>query len=291
MNTKSSARQSRSVVADDRVLLATRLVAAFVVLILVLAVWVLYFLPDQTDQYFAWTIKPLMTPLAMGAGYAMGAFFFIRVLISKSWRSAALGFLPITVFTIFMLLATLLHWDRFHQGTWSFELWLGVYLITPFLVPYIWFRNRGTDPGTSEPGDPTVPLMVRRAAAIGGMGITVFGILIFLVPDLAIRIWPWQLTPLTARILAGWLMLPGIGGLVLSREPRWNRGWRLLVETLSVGALLFFIGVTRAWSDWNLANPLSALVLAALIFAVLILLVLYARTESLRRSMSKQAVA
>jgi hypothetical protein len=276
---------------NDRVLPVTRLVAAFVIIILVLAIWVLYLHPDETDQFFAWTIKPRMTALAMGAGYAMGAYFFARVLLSPRWHRAGLGFLPITVFTIFMLLATVLHWDRFHQGTFSFALWVVVYVITPFLVPFIWLRNRAADPGTSEPSDLIVPSMVRQAAGIAGIAVSLFGILIFIIPDLAIRIWPWQLTPLTARVLAGWLMLPGIGGLVLSREARWSGGWRLMVESVTLGAVLFFIGVARAWSDWQFTNPLNGVILAALILALVSMLLLYGRVEMMRRSLSKRKVA
>lgn len=280
---------ARSQTPDDRVLLSTRLVAAFVIIILALAVWVLYLYPDQTDQFFAWTIKPRMTPLAMGAGYAMGAYFFARVLTSSRWHRAALGFIPITVFTIFMLLATLLHWDRFHQGTPSFGLWVVVYVITPFLVPLIWLRNRAADPGTPEPGDLIVPSLVRRAAGIAGLAVTLFGILIFLVPDLAIRIWPWQLTPLTARVLAGWSMLPGIGGLVLSRETRWSGGWRVMVEAVTFGAVLFFIGVARAWSDWQFTNPLNGMILVILVLSLVLILFLYIRVEATRRTLSKSS--
>ncbi len=279
---------ARPLSPDDRVLLATRLVAAFVIFILVLAVWVLYLRPDETDQFFAWTIKPRMTSLAMGAGYAMGAYFFARVLLSPRWHRASLGFLPITVFTIFMLLATVLHWDRFHQGTISFMLWTVVYVITPFLVPFIWLRNRAADPGTPEPGDLIVPPLVRQAAGIAGAAVTLFGIFIFIVPDLAIRIWPWQLTPLTARVLAGWLMLPGIGGLVLAREMRWSGGWRLMVESVTLGAVLFFIGVARAWSDWQFTNPLNGVILAALVLSLVLMVLLYWRIETMRRSLSKR---
>jgi hypothetical protein len=278
-----SASRPRSLARDDRVLLGTRMVAGFVILILALAVWVLYLHPDETDQAFAWTIKPRMTALALGAGYAMGAYFFARVLTSTRWHRAALGFMPITAFTIAMLLATLLHWDRFHHGTFSFALWVVIYAITPLLVPLTWLRNRSTDPGTTEPHDLFVPRWVRRAAGLAGLAVTLFAVLVFVLPDLAIRSWPWQLTPLTARVFAGWMLLPGIGGLVLSRERRWSGGWRLLVESVSVGALLFFIGVPRAWTDWQFANPLNAIVLAALVFSLVAMLSLYVGIEIVRR--------
>jgi hypothetical protein len=260
---------------DDRVLIGTRLAAGFVIFILVLAVAVLYFHPDQTDQYFAWTVKPVMTPLAMGAGYAMGAYFFLRVMLSNRWHRAAPGFLAITAFTIAMLLATLLHWDRFHQGTWAFALWFIVYLITPVLVPLLWLRNRFSDPRTPEANDVSVPIWVRRVTGLGGAAICLFAVAVFLLPDLAIGMWPWQLTPLTARVLAGWLILVGVGGLVLSREAWWSAGWRLLIESAAVGAILLLIGAARTWSDWHLDNLLNVGILLLVVVSLALLIAFY----------------
>lgn len=253
---------------DDRVLLATRIVAAGVIAILILAVIALYLHPDETDQYFAWTIKQRMTAMAIGAGYLMGAYFFARVLTSSRWHRVAAGFLPLTAFTIGMALATILHWDKFHQGQWNALLWAIVYALTPFLVPFIWWRNQRTDPQTPEANDLTVPQTVRTAALVVGIAIALAGVLVFVQPELAKNVWPWTLTDLTARVLAGWLMLPAIGGLYLMREPRWS-AWRVLLETASVGALFFLIAMIVAWSDWSQTNPLTWITALLIVGAVL----------------------
>lgn len=243
---------------DDRVLPLTRVVAVGVIFILLLAVLALYLFPDFTDQNFAWTIKPRMMAMAIGAGYLMGAYFFARVLTARRWHHVASGFLAITAFTIGMALATILHVDRFHQGDWHFYLWSVTYVITPFLVPFVWWRNQQTDPGVPEADDLVVPQLM-RTAAVGGIGALLVGVVIFTLPQLAIIIWPWTLTLLTARILAGWLMLPAIGGLYLARERRWS-GWRVLFETVTVGALFFLIAMVFSWGDLNILNPLTWLI-------------------------------
>ena len=63
---------------DDHIFPVTRWVAILVVPVLVLAFIILYLLPERTADYFAWTIKPTMTPMMMGAGYLAGAYFFVR---------------------------------------------------------------------------------------------------------------------------------------------------------------------------------------------------------------------
>ncbi len=268
---------------DDRVLLLTRFVAALVILILILAVLALYLNPDQTAQNFAWTIQPRMTAMAMGAGYLMGAYFFARVLTASHWHRVAAGFLAITAFTIGMALATILHLDRFHQGQWNAILWEVVYALTPFLVPFIWFLNQRTEPGTPEVNDVTVPRLLRQAVAITGIVMLLASLLVFVQPQFAISIWPWSLTPLTARVLAGWLLLPGIGGIYLLRESRWS-GWRILVESVIVASAFMLIATVIAWSDWQPSNPFTLLLAAGIVAALLFMPALYLFFERRRRT-------
>jgi hypothetical protein len=277
----------RVIPRDDRVLPEIRIASAMVILILLLAVRALYFQPEQG---FAWTIKPSLTAMAMGAGYAMGAYFFLRAMTARYWHRVAAGFLPITAFCVLMALATLLHWDRFHQGQVSFVLWAIVYAVTPFLVPILWLRNQATDPQTLEPGDLAVPHAVRGAALLIGLGVTAAGVLFFAMPDLAMRIWPWQLTPLTARVLAGWMMLPGIGGLYLAREVRWS-AWRVMVESVAVGSALFLLAATRVPGDLNSSVVSTAVFLAMVAFVLVLMPLLYLLLETRRRRATSTAKA
>jgi len=268
-----SIQNSGSRPRDDRVLPEVRAVAVFVIFILILAVIVLYFMPDTTDTNFAWTIKPTLTAMAMGAGYIMGIYFFARVTFLKRWHYATVGYLPITMFTIWMLLATLLHLDRFNQSAFAFYFWLVIYIITPILVPFLWFRNRVTDPGLTA-NEFQVPIIARRIAGVIGVAFTLFFILCFLFPDVLIGIFPWKLTPLTARVIAGWLSFPGIGGLMLAREPRWS-SWRLVIEAAYVGIVFFLLAVPRAWNDLVQGNPLTWVLLIALLGSLILVPALY----------------
>ncbi len=99
---------------------------------LVAAFIVLYFLPDESGQRFAWQINPAMTAAWMGAGYLGGAYFFVRVLLGKRWHRILPGFRALTAFTWAMLVATPLHWSRFDLGHRLFQIWLVLYVVTPF---------------------------------------------------------------------------------------------------------------------------------------------------------------
>lgn len=99
-------------------------VLALLVPILVAAFVILYLSPhDLGDDWFAWSINPLMSSMMLGATYLGGAYFFVTVLRSRQWRHAWLGLLPVTAFAGILGIATLLHWDVFPLERFGFRLW------------------------------------------------------------------------------------------------------------------------------------------------------------------------
>ena len=84
------------------------------------------------------------------------------------------------------------------------------------------------------------------------------------MPQIAVDLWPWQLTPLTARVLASLTVQVGVGALMLSRDPRWS-AWRLIVQTYLVATALLLVGAVRAFGDFDTGNPLTWLYLAGLL--------------------------
>src|ERR1700680_3752172 len=112
----------------DSILASTRWVSALIIPFLTAAFVILYIWPDRTDQLFAWTIRPRMTPLLMGAGYIAGAYFFVRVVTGRRWHHVTLGFPAVAAFATLEGLATILHWDRFYHDHISFWAWVLLYV-------------------------------------------------------------------------------------------------------------------------------------------------------------------
>jgi hypothetical protein len=248
---------------DDRILPFTRVVAAIVFVILVLAWFVLFLHPGETDRRFAWTIDSRMTAMVMGAGYGSALYFFAAVLTGRRWHRVALGFFPTTVFTWMMLGATLVHWDRFRHGSSPFILWFWVYLITPVLVPTVWLVNRRHDPRTLEERDATFPPWIRGAMIAAGVGILLVAAWLYVWPDDAIGSWPWALTPLTARAVAAFVALPGVAWLSIAADGRWSAA-RVMLATVALGLGLLLIAVVRARDEFDHGNALSIIYVAGL---------------------------
>lgn len=143
----SNARQAPGEPArDDRILSTTKVALIVVVPFLVLAFLILHLFPERSGERFAWAIKPAMTSLFIGAGYLGGGYQFVQLIFGREWHRYSMAFPPVMTFTVAMLAATLPHWDRFEIHHFPFQLWVVLYVVTPFLVTWLWWTNRRTDP-------------------------------------------------------------------------------------------------------------------------------------------------
>ena len=259
---------------NDQILPITRWVAALVVPILLLAFIILYLLPNRTADYFAWTINPTMTSMMMGAGYLAGAYFFTHVVLAKKWHHVALGFPAVTAFVWFMLIATILHYDRFNHNHPAFIAWLILYVVTPILIPALWWFNRKKDPGLPDALDVVIPKWARTI--MGVIAIVTLGnaVLMLLFPAWYIPIWPWQLSPLTARIVAGWFALPGMVALGVAADSRWSAA-RITLQSQIIGLVLILVAVARSWQEFDAGKAATWVFVGGLAALLLVVVGLY----------------
>jgi hypothetical protein len=265
-------------VRDGHVLPLTRWVARFIIPFLAAAALVLYGVPGRTTELFAWTIRPDMTPLIMGAGYGAGVYFFYRVATVDAWHTVAPVFPGIATFTWLMAFATILHWGNFNHEHYTFVLWVFLYAVTPVLVPGLWALNRRTEPVSPSPPERQLPRAVRVLG--GGLGavITVSAVALFVAPGPMIEVWPWSVSPLTARILTGWFALLGVVNAVVVLDPRWSAA-RILVQSQLLGFALVLLGVVRAWGDFDPSNVLTWSFVGGMVLYLGTVLVLYVGME------------
>src|SRR5258708_19344826 len=147
-----------------------------------------------------------------------------------------------------MLAASPVPWDRFAIHPLPFQLWVALYIITPFLITWLWWTNRRTDPVAPEPGDPLLPRGANFAFGALGVVTLLAAMTVFVKPQLAIGVWSWSLTPLTARVLAGWFALMGVGSLVLARERRWS------ACRVALQSFMLWHGLVLAGAFWHVED-------------------------------------
>jgi hypothetical protein len=265
-------------VRSDRILPETRWVSAIIVPFLVAAFAILYLFPDHTQELFAWGIQPRMSAMMLGAAYLGGAYFFVRTAADARWHWVKVGFLPVTTFATLMGIATILHWERFNHGSLSFFAWVGLYFTTPFIVFLLWLRNRSTDPGPTS-HDRRVPRLVRLVIGIVGSLTLLTSPVLFLQPGFMISTWPWQLTPLTARVMGALFALTGVGELTIALDVRWS-AVRIALQSQMIGVAAIGLAMVFSWSNFHQANPLTWIFLASILFLLVASPLLYLWVET-----------
>jgi hypothetical protein len=199
--------------------------------LLVLTIGVLlYLFPGRTDLLFSWTVSPAITAAFLGAAYLSACVLEFLSARERTWARARIAVPAVLLFTILTLVATLLHIDKFHFGpafsfvtqgiTW---VWLVVYAVVPVamsLLLVLQLRQAGTDLPRQAPMPGWIRLVFAGQAAV----MVPLGIALFLLPkQTGESIWPWMLTPLTARAIGAWLVGVGVAAGHFAWEADWTR--------------------------------------------------------------------
>jgi hypothetical protein len=216
---------------------------------------------DNTDEYFAWTIKPPLTAAFLGAGYWAACVLLGVGAFERYWANVRAAVIAVGVFVPLMFTATLIHLDRFHLGAGSATAraagwgWLVFYaavvVVVPAAVAVQLLTVRGEDPPRRAP----LALWVRTTLAAQGLVLAGIGIPLYAAPVDVATIWPWELTPLTARAVASWLIGVGIAALASVRENDYVRLRTLFAANVVLGVLQL-VGVLRYHGtlDWHSAG-------------------------------------
>ena len=237
----------------------TRVIAGVICLVLLDATQLLFFYPDRTSTLWAWKLQPEITAMVLGSVYAGGAYFFARILFGAPWRSVAAGFPSVIVFVWMAGIATLLHLDRFIKDSVPFAAWVVLYVVTPFVVPWLVARNHRR---YGAPDGAPLPRVIARGLGVVGGVLLAAGVLFLIVPDVAIDSWPWPLTPLTARVTGAVLAMYGTVWLAVAVHNTWV-GARIPLEAHAIGMAFALVAVARGEDVVDWGNPLAIVFVAA----------------------------
>ena len=232
----------------------------------------LWFFADRTDEIFAWTIDVEITAAFIGSCYWSAAVLALLSARQQTWARARLGVPGVLAFIWLTLLATLLHLDLFHLDASDSKaqvagwVWLVIYVAEPPLLLWAFIaqlRAAGAKPSRPNPLSRPYRFLLAGQAAI----LLAFGAALFVAPTDVGRAWPWELTELTGRAIAAWLI--AFGGLLAAiwwenERSRIRLGmYALLALVLLEAVALARFGDEVAWSG------AGAIVLIAFIASVL----------------------
>lgn len=232
----------------------------------------LYLVPQNAEEYFSWTVEPALSAAFLGGAYLSAAVIEFGAARERIWANARVGVPAVLVFTLLTLFVTLGNADRYHfrapefiqsVGTWA---WLVVYVVVPpimIVVLLLQLRRGGADPVRLR----EMPLPLRAVLAGGGIVLVVAGSILLIDPGAAGWMWPWPLSPLTARAFGAWLVGFGVAMVNVAWEADWTRvrpatAGAGVLGVLQLGAVLRYLD-ELAWDapqTWIYVTVMSGFV-------------------------------
>jgi hypothetical protein len=169
--------------------------------------------------------------------------------------------LTIFVFVVLTLAATLLHINRMHfdDDFGGLELlakaaawfWLAVYVVVPVAMAVLLVRQERA-PGEDPPPRHPVPVGLRIPLGLESALLLVVGVLIYARPTTAASVWPWEMLPFTARVVAAWLVAFGLATALAALAGDLRR-LRTAAIAYTVFGVLVLVAVARfpGTLDWD----------------------------------------
>jgi hypothetical protein len=171
--------------------------------------FLLFPLAGETNRFFSWTIEPPLSAAFLGAAYWAAFVLLAWAARQREWAFARTAMPPVATIAALLLVATLIHLDKFDLDGLFGWFWLVVYcLVTPLLAWSIVRQARATERVLR--GLHPLPGPVRLALGAVGLILIGLGVALFAAPREAPSLWPWDLTPLTARAIASFLIGFGV---------------------------------------------------------------------------------
>ena len=172
--------------------------------------------PEDTATKFAWEIRSLVMAGVLGGLYLAFAPTLVLQFLARRWEMIRVIIVPAIAFTTAELIATVLHWDLFFVGTLRFNIWLASYVLPPplLLAMYLYQQRRSGRQPVSAP----LPRAMKRLFLVLGGLLALDALVVLVSPAWLSDSFPWTLTPLTARVLAGWVLVLGTLLVSIARE-------------------------------------------------------------------------
>ena len=238
----------------------------------------LYVLSGNTDDTFSWTIAPSLTAAFLGGAYWAAFVLFVWSARQTLWVRARPFVLPVALIAVLLLVATLTHDDKFHKDLFG-RFWLAAYIAVPPVLAFGLWRQFRAPPVPEPPRDP-LPAALRLVLGGEALVLAGVGIALFVAPETSDDLWPWTLTPLTARAIASFL----IGFGAAAAQAAWENDIGRLTGSAYAYAtlgLLQLVAVLRYPDEFDGSGLRGVLYVA---FVVLVLLTGLAGSARARRA-------
>jgi hypothetical protein len=260
-----------------------KFVELFLVANAVAAVFSLMLAPGSED-WFTWTIAPDANARLLAVMYANAVLLGVVALAQPDWAHARAIVLLITVFALAATVMTFFQLDPFLAHPWiHLAYWLTGYFVLVATAPavFVWQERRH---GGRLPVELPMSRLQRVTGAAAGIAMAAAAAVLIVSPARFSELWPWNVAPLTARLLGVWLAAFAVAYAWALWDGDWRRARPLYLAAPVTGLLLALVPLAHGGDVRDSAGAELAVyyALAVLVAAPGLGLVARARARSSR---------
>jgi hypothetical protein len=206
----------------------------------VAAVFSLVLAPGSED-WFTWTIAPDANARLLAVMYANAVVLGAIALRQPDWAHARVIFVLITFFALAATVMTFFNLDPFRAHPWyHLAYWFTGYGVLVATAPavLVWQERRH---GGRLPVDTPLTLLQRATGAAAGAGMGTAALALLVSPARFSDVWPWDVAPLTGRLLGVWLAAFAVAYAWALWDGDWGRARPLYLAAPVTGVLLALV--------------------------------------------------
>lgn len=191
----------------------------------------LLFFPWIMGPLWPWDVAPFNV-LLLGSIYSASLVATALTVHFRRWAPARIVAPMIFLFTIIVLIVSLLNLDRFDLGHYSSWLWFLLYLGIPINAAYYMWGERHSKPYYLSPlTSPWRELLLVPVVLLG-----IYGVGLLIAPESFTSFWPWPIDDFHGTMYSVAFLTPALGAILL---------WRAAaqVEVLTLGLTLIAGGL------------------------------------------------
>jgi hypothetical protein len=222
-----------------------KFVELFLVANAVAAVFSLTLAPGSED-WFTWTVMPDAGARLLAVMYANAVVLGIVAVRQPDWEHARVIFVMICVFAVAATVMTFFNLDPFRAHPWyHLAYWLtgyGVLILTAPVV-LIWQERLH---GGRLPVELPLTWLQRATGAVAAIGMGAASIALLIDPVRFSDVWPWDVAPLTGRLIGVWLGAFAVAYVWALWDGDWGRVRPLYIAAPITGLLLALVPPAHA---------------------------------------------
>jgi hypothetical protein len=221
-----------------------KFVELFLVVNAVAAVLSLTLAPGSKD-WFTWTVLPDAGARLLAVMYANAIVLGVVALFQPDWAHARVIFILITVFAVAATVMTFFNLDPFRAHPWyHLAYWLTGYGVLILTAPWVLVWQERLH-GGRLPVELPMSVLQRATGAVAGAAMGGVSLALLIDPVGFSDLWPWDIAPLTGRLVGVWLGAFAIAYAWAVWDGDWGRARPLYLAAPITALLLALVPPTH----------------------------------------------